>query len=508
MRNPMALLAVGLLVALAPAAQAALNGSMPYQASLPYQPGLGKDTGNFTLLSGALTATLPDVKGPYGLFNATAARVTGLTRVCTGNLLPGQPLCLTSAGGGLSITVSAGGSFGIRFPKATSSTVKADHVLGLLVDFEGKTDLNSFGLARTLVAPAINGELAFTTLPDLPATTGVPDTDRDAGGMVALDAKTTLRILDAGVEQRTVSGKQDPVLFQGHPAIAPVQAGIFVLPFEDGSTANLKPATAAAAERGLDLTRITGLGNDLNSASKSGSAGAPSSVPRLDLGVLQPLVARILDGALLRLPTQATSGSSAFKQLALVRFDEFSVQGGASAAQVTGRGPLQVQGGQVRGAQALVGFAYFEMPWWSYLLWGLALAAFITRLVLNAPKGHPRWDRLRWVGWVANPLLFLLFLFLWDIEVHRVLGVSLLSGGVPGEAMLGLLAFEMGPLLFVFFAVVTPLRILFSNGARLAGQGRFIGVPTALAYVLGYFLGATLLLAYLNYALQAAAGAI
>jgi hypothetical protein len=496
-----ALLAVlAVSTVLAAPAQAAINGDHPYEATLAYQAGLGGEGGKFTLLSGALDATMPEVKGPYGFFQSDEARLTGLTRVCF------QSTCYTSASGQLTVLVATGGSFGVLFPKATSSEAHAEHVLGILVDFGGKRDLNSFSLGKALMAPAVEGRFAFTELPNIPATTGVPDATSshpNAGGLVALDDKTRIQVLDGTLVKTTFpAGKQDPIAFQGQPALNELHPGLMVLPFEAGSTAHLAPASQEAADTGLDLERIAGLGNNLNQASKAGASG---QAPNLDLGPLAPLLSHLLNGALLTLPTKASTGNPA-TQVGLVRFDTMDASSDGSSVELAGKGPLQVQDGQVVNAQPLVGFAVFQMPWWSYVLWGIAIALFVARLIVKPPKDHPVLDRHRWVGLVCSLLLFLLFFWLWDMEVKAVWGVSLLSGGVSGEAFMVVAALELAPMFAVLFAVVAPLRIILRNGVLLARGGRFMGLPGAFAYPLGFIFGAPLLLAYLNLALKTVAG--
>lgn len=493
-----------LAVLLAVPAQAALNGNHPYEATLPYQAGLNPPAGSpFTLLSGALDAELVGVRGPFGFFQSgEEARLTGLTQVCFQAKCPHK-----SPGGQLSIVVAAGGSFGVRFPQPVDATARADHALGIVADFAGKRDLNSLALGKTLLAPAVGGSFTFTQLPAIP-TTASPDAISDrptAGGLVALDGKTTVKVLDGTTVVATFpAGKQDPIAFQGTPALGALRPGLMVLPFEKGSTAHLSRAGQAAADAGLDLSRVTAMSGQLANASKSGGSGG---TPKLDFGPFQPLLSRVLNGALLGFsPGANASATNVVRQLSLVRFGTLDAESDGAQVALSGAGPLQVQDGRVVAAPSLVGFAVFQMPWWSYVLWVAAIGVFVARLVVKPPKDDPKLDRYRWVGTLCTALLFLLFLWLWDLEVRAVWGVSLLSGGVSGEAFLAVAALELLPLLMVLFAVVTPIRIILRNGTLLLRRGRLMGLPAAFAYPIGFLLGAPLLLAYLNLALKAAAG--
>jgi hypothetical protein len=493
-----ALLALAMLL-LVPSAQAAINGSHDFEATLTYQKGLSGTDGNFTLLSGAMDATITDAHGPYGFFQVKGARLDGLSRVCF------QTTCLTSNGGTLALDVAPGGSFGLQLPTASSGQAGADHVLGILVDFNNGKDLNSFKLGKTLMAPSIAGTFDFTTLPSIPRTDGTPTPTAggNAGGFVALDDKTQVRVLDGGTILRTFpAGKQDPVAFQGQPRMTTLQPGLMVLPFESGSTMHLERADQDAADVGLDVQRIASLGTNLNQASR---VGAKADAPELNFGPLEPLLPHLLNGALLRLPTRVATGVNPASQFGYVRFTSLDASSSGNAVDLSGPAPLEVQDGQIVDASPLLGFAIFQMPWWSYLLWGIGIFLFVARLIVKPAKEHPL-DRFRWVGFLCSVVLFLLFLWLWDLEVQEVWGVSMLSGTAPGDSMLVVAAMELMPLFAVLFAVVAPARLILKNAAFLAGRGRLMGLPAAFAYPIGYILGAPLLLAYLNVGLKTVAG--
>jgi len=493
-----ALLGVALLVLALPA-QAALNGDHDFAATLPYQNGLAESSGNFTLLSGAMDAKLGNEQGPYGFFQAQDARIEGLSRVCF------QTTCYTSDTDSLQLEVNSGGSFGLQFPTATSATAHADHVLALLVDFNSNKDLNTFKIGKTLMAPAVAGHLDFAALPAIPRTTGIPvaTPNGNAGGFVALDDQTQVTIYDAATVLKVLpAGKQDPVAFQGHPKVPSVQAGLMVLPFESGSTMHLAPASQDAADTGLDLERIAGLGQNLNQASR---AGAKADTPDLSIGPLEPLVPRLLNGALLRLPTKGQDGVNPISQFGYVRFASLDATSKDGAVALAGPTPLEVQDGHIVDAAPLVGFAIFEMPWWSYLLWAIGLFLFVARLIVKPTKEH-HLDRFRWIGLVCSILLFLLFFFLWDLEMKAVWGISLLSGGAPGASLAVVAGLELVPMFAVLFAVVAPIRLILKNASLLLHQGRFMGLPGAFAYPFGYIFGAPLLLAFLNVYLKMAAG--
>src|SRR5205085_10597168 len=130
--------------------------------------------------------------------------------------------------------------------------------------------------------------------------------------------------------------------------------------------------------------------------------------------------------------------------LSFARVTTLQVRGtSANALAWSGTATLDVHGGHVAGAKKLYGFALFKLPWWSWILWILGIGLWVTRLALKPEKHHPTWDRFRWIGWIVSPLAYLLVLFLWDIEVKAVLGLSLLTGHASGQMLLIVGAFEL-----------------------------------------------------------------
>ncbi len=509
MRRVAALL---LLLLLAPTAQAFLVGTQPYAATQDYAPGLRADAASFTFLSGAVQATLPGVAGAFGFFNVQPTTLHGVEQVC---FMDGtNPPCRTSPSGAFTLSISPGGAFAVDFPGPADATLAARHALGLFVDFQGDRDLKALNLQKTLVASTIGGTTTFTALPGIAMTsaqTAVQDANTGAvtGRWVGLNGATQTIVTD-GAFTRTIAGSV-ALLFQGsHLSLDPVRAPTLVAPFEAASRATWTPATAADAVEGLDLGKLSAVIDDINGASSKGGASDGINVGGLDS--LKPILARVLNGAIMRVPTQAAGPGDVVKGLQLTRLERLTVASDGSRLRLAGDAALVITGGRVQGAEPLYGFSFLELPWWSYLLWVLAIGAFITRLVLGekAPKANERWDRLRWIGWVAGPLAFLLLFWVWDLTVQDVWGTSVLDGlthGFAPESFLVLLAIDVAPFLLMLFAVASPLRLLIRSGLRIGRQGSFMRLSSAAAYLLSIFLGMLLLLSYNDYALQQLLGA-
>jgi hypothetical protein len=488
------LAAVALLATLlvAPGTEAALNHARPYQAQFDYLNGLNGSS--FTMASGAVQASLPSTTGAFGFIASQGADLTGLTRVCwTGQIRQ----CADSSSGALSVHVDNGGSFGIQLPGGADATLHADHALALFTDLSSQTDLNGLGLGKSLLAPLVGGVVALPSITAIPASAIANPASSDGGAFVAVDANTALEVRDGQTQRAVVRGKAaDPVTFAGAPVLTPVHADLAVLPFQSGADAHFVPASKAAADVGLDIDRINRLMDRLYNANE----GQPTQAQPIDQSAFGPFrdaADALFAGAVLSLPTSGNA-SDAAKSLAFARTPVLVVRSVPGGLSWTGKATLDVRGGHVVGAPKLYGWTFLSLPWWGWMLWAAALGVWITRLVLKPEKHHPVWDRFKWIGWVAGPLALLLVAWMWDLEVRAVFGFSLFTSHLSAQMTLVMLAVETVTFLFVSFAAIAPLRMIFRNSSLLLRQGTFMGLSGAVASLLGFLIGARLLMSELD----------
>lgn len=489
MRSTPVLAALLLLLAL-PASQAALNQPRPFEAQHGYMAGLGGES--FIMVSGELEGAMANAAGSFGFFGTSGAQITGLTRVCW---IQTTRQCADSASGALSLVVEPGGSFGLRIPDGIEATVDADHALGMFVDLGGRGDLNSLALGRTLLAPMVEGRIALDGIAAIPEATTNDPTGNGAGILTALDASTTIEVHDGSTVRVSLTGKGEPLVFAGRPDLAPLGCEMALLPFEGTSAvARFQRASKAAASEGLDIERINGLMDRLYSANE-GNPTQSAPVDSAAFGPYEDAVAGLFGGAVLNLPSEGGSGAD----LGFARFTRLTVDGTVGSGLAwSGKASLEIRDGHVVGAKPLYGFSVLQLPWWSWLLWVLAIAAWGVRLATRVEKAHPLWDRYKWVGWVASPLMLLLVFWLWDLEVRALLGLSLFAGNVSGQMLLIVALLQVGTFLTASFAAMAPLRMLLRNGSILGRQGTFMGLSGAIASLLGFLFVATYLRSYLD----------
>ncbi|HJQ92692.1 MAG TPA: hypothetical protein VJ874_00230, partial [Candidatus Thermoplasmatota archaeon] len=195
-------------------------------------------------------------------------------------------------------------------------------------------------------------------------------------------------------------------------------------------------------------------------------------------------------GAVLSLPASGAGGDG----FAFARTPTLEVRGLQDGRLAwSGKAALDVHDGRVEGAQPLHGIGFVALPWWGWLLWIAALTVWIVRLVRKPEKKNPRWDPHKWVGWVASAVVFLLVFWLWDLEMRAVLGLSLFSGHLTGQMFLLIGLLQVATLGLLSFAAIAPLRMILRNTSLLLHQGTFMGLAGAVAGLLGFLIGATLL---------------
>ncbi len=488
-------LCLGLLVLLlaAPSSQATFNKPTAFDADYAYMPGLGAGT-NLTIVSGAVTAELGSVTGAFGFFDSQGFTLSGLSKVCYRN---GAVACSESTFNTLALYVAPGGSFGLCFPNAIGGEFQADHALGLFVDLAADDDLNSLPVDLSLLAPSVNGQATLQSIPTIPAS-GLSQSSLSSapcsvtGAVTTLDDTSSIEVRDGATTVTTLTGTNALALFAGQPVASVVRADFFLLPFQSGSSAHFEPADRANAKEGLDLTRIQDLVDRLH-LSREGATTQRERVISNQTADNSDLIVTLFNGAIVRIP----SGNGTPADITFVRFTAMDVGGQSGALVWQGQAKLAVENGHVDGGKTLVGFSYLQLPWWSYLLWAIAIVVFIVRLVLHPAKTHPVWDKYRWAGWVFGGLAFVVVFFLWDLEVRAMVGASFLAGSSGTfRLILGLL--ELGLVALVSFAAAVPIRIALRNGFLLGKQGTFMGVAGGLGAIVGFLLGVTYLSSYLD----------
>lgn len=480
---------------LVPMGQAQINRPMPLQASFGFDD--PDEDGALTFVSGRMEADLVATGEAWGFFDVEGLAIEGITRYC-----PDLGLRADCVAGDFRLVVEDGGSVGIHLPTAEGK-LEAEHALAFFMRARGD-DLQGMELNESLVAPLVDGRMSFSkaSAPRIPLLNDSQQCLTLLAKVAALNADTTIRVYEGTKPIGTVTRADSAVCFAGASmAIEPFSAWAVAVPFEDPSTVEFSVASRAAAREGIELQRITRVQELIQDASKEQREARAEEVK--DNALLDSL-SEVLNAAIVRLPTDPdnTTVHEVRQQLAIILYDSVSVDNRQGQLAWQGTAAMQYREGHLKGAQELYGFWFFQLPWWGWLLWIAAIAVFATRLGVNPYKDHERWDRFRWIGWVAGAVVFAIVFFLWDLEMRSVWGTSVLTTNNAGTAFWITFAIQLGTMSLVLGAVAWPLSIIIKNGLLLARQGTFMGLGKPLSLLLAYVIGATLFLAYMELLIQ------
>ncbi len=458
-----------------------------------------------SVLSGQFTGTSNADGHAQGYLNLTrSVEVTGLERVCWA-VDPNS--CVRDPAGGIRIVIASGSSFGFRAADAFSSEFEAKGATGSFVDLSGVGDA-TLHLGPSLVA-SVTGAVVTLDPPPIPLTAdlAIREDGSNVGVFLALEGRPMGVYEGASTSPvYTVDGVDEPFVVQGdHIEVTAIMPGTIVMSFDAGSDLVAKPAKGtppSVSSLTTTMDRLKGVVGD-ESASEDGSGGG-SNDDKADLGPLAGFADTLFNGAYVQLAVRNKNPDIA--NMTFVHFSKLTAEASSSGVvRLEGKAAIIAEEGEVAGAQSLVGFSFIKVPWWSIVLWILAIAAFIVRLTRKekAPKDHFKWDKYRWIGIVSGIVATILVFLLWDNEINGAFGTSILHGAKGGGlAFIGLV--EMLPFALFSLLAQRPLKILIGNCTRIGKQGRFMGLNAPVAIILGYFLTAPLLLSYLELALKAA----
>lgn len=483
------------LLLLLPTVTAAINEPLPFETTTEFSDSFDAIE---AVVSAAADLDSPGAANGSLFLGADAFTFTGLNRLYWQD---GNGDFQIADGSGLAVAVGQDSSVAFRHPSTYDVSFAADHAIAFFADVstmfgDGSSDI---GFGPSMVAIPVDGTTVLPNMGTLPKTTPSGQTNfndfvADSALLLTFSDVSQLVLTQNGVVLDTLSGKSQWVGFQGTPSVGPIHADMVALPTPEGASIDFAPAGADAAAEGVSAEHLQ---NALSAL--SASQDQESQLEGIE-DVTQGL-APVLNGAFVGI-SDLNGGSGAadlLQNVTLVRFTEMNAVRTNGAMAWAGSGALQIQNGEVAGASNLIGI----FPWWSLLLWGVALVALVVRFVIKPDKKSPRWDKWNWVGLAGGFVASLLVFWLWDRETQAVWGTSLLSGDVSGVGLGVIALVQLLPLSLAGFCIGMPTRILIKSGTRFAGQGNMMRIGAIVAPFLVLLLGAPLMIDYLGALLDA-----
>ena len=483
-----------LLLLAAPFGQAAFNDPLPYSATSAYSESMDAIT---ALLSGAVQYEGSDARDASLLLGTDGFTVSGLQRVCWEDA-NGNNRCRD--GDGLSVQLQSGGSVAFRTPETYNVSMDADHALAFFADagqMFGADHDEQIAFGQSIVAFPTGEEIHISDLAPIPTPprssySSFNDAIDDLALLFTLSGTSTLTLHDGSDTFETLSGNGQWVGFQGMPEFTTIHANVVALPMPDGATATFIRSPEEAAQEGLQLDNLKGA---LGSIETSEGASDDGSLGPIEQASTQ--LAGFLNGALLGFAeggmNEADGAAGLLNSITVVRFEEMQATRDGDTVVYEGAAPLQIQGGDVVGAQPLIGIA----PLSAFIFWAIAIILFVVCLVLKPAKHNKFWDNFQWVGWVAGAVAVIIVFFMWDRAMVQLYGTSLLSGGATGTTLGVIAALQLVPLLLAGLFFGLPTRIITTSVTRLAGQGRMMRIGNVIAPFVTFLMGLPLMLALL-----------
>ncbi len=499
MRNLLILLA---LLAV-PLGQAQFNDPMPYEGDGKYLTDLNGLPG---FVSGALDYRGEGAQNGTMFLGTSGVTVTGMDEICWREGFSAQ----CRSGSDLRLELLDGGSVAFRTPRSYDVEMQAGHVLAFFGDagvMFGENRPEQLEYGPSIIAFPTQEEITITNVERIPPPsprqyTDFNDAGRDLALMVTLTDASTFVIRDGDTTAATLEGNGHWVGFHGSPKFTPVNANLAAIPMPEGTTASFTPSPPRAAREGLSPETLQAATASL--AEAEGDQDAQALGGATDAA---DALAGFLNGALLNFDDAdlqgEVSGLELLERVTLVRFQEMDATRTNSAISYQGAAPLQITEGEVAGAQPLIGFA----PLLAYIFWGVALVAFVLRVVLKPSKKNALWDRLHFVGWFSSAAAGVLVFFLWDRAMVQLWGTSILTSGATGATLGVITAIQLVPLLLAALFFGLPVRIITQSVTRFAGQGRMMNLGNTLAPFAAYIFGVPLLLSLVGALIEFATGA-
>lgn len=365
-----------------------------------------------------------------------------------------------------------------------------------------------FGIATLLTPPQELAGQAFSNFTLEQSLLVVGDGLKGTGRLLAPSdqvfgylplGNSTLLIADAN-GSAPYAGTQYLFRFYGAPTFDMEATGL-VLPFQGRCQATLRPSSAEDLAAHFRLETL----NDVVRRFGDQTVVLPPEIERQVRQLSPVLNGVVLGSAAEPLVDEQTLGPVDF---ALIRFQKITLApAGAQGVQGDGRSSFVLLGPEgfytVKSGTQL---GPFLVPAFSFVLWFLAAGAIAAGFILRPLFAAPQvggFGLIRLSGLFFHAFAFVLAFVLWDAEIKRFLGTSLLTlftEGAFGQyvslavaAVFQLVPFALASLLFGM-----PIRFVINSGLKLGGLKRARGVGKGVGNLATWALGAPFIPLFLN----------
>lgn len=445
---PLAILAMALMAPMA-GAQAAVQREAIFSMAKGFDDTLLVVSGRTSIESESITASA-------AYFRTSGVEVQGLSKVCWTIALVGTTR-LDCAEGPITLQIPAGSSFGFKSATPYSTSIDAPHAITTFVDM-GKAG-GFDGRLRTgpsAILSMVDGRVTVGTIPAFPAGS--------AGGFTTLESGSVIHVRGpTGILVHTMRFDEAPMLIEGRPQfLGTFGAAVAVLPFGDDAQATFAPAREAAARDGLSDARL-GLLDEVLGNVRIIDADAKEA-PRAILQKAGVILSEIVNGAFIR--TKLSDDPNGLGDVGFAKFDDLTVTNDRS--DLTFDGSYTLVAGDLGPNFDDKGIATgggLPLLWWTVILFVVAAIAVGAWLWLrDGPVAATEPGPQHWVARVSSAVGAVALFLVWDWQLNKVLGSSILTTGGSGSGLGLLIAVELATMLLAALLIGVPVFLAVRYG--------------------------------------------
>lgn len=414
-------------------------------------------------------------------FRTSGVELRGISRACW-ELDLSTGTRIECAEGPLVIEVPAGSSFGFKSATAYPTRVQAPHAITTFVDLSKADGFGSrLQVGESAIMSMVQGRVTVGPIPSFPAGA--------AGAFLTLEPGSVAHLRGpSGILLHTLRSDEPPISVEGRPQFAgPFQADVAVVPFGNGATAEFRPAREAVAADGLSQARLEMLDEVLRNVRliDDDAKAAPFAI----LDKAGTIVSEIFNGAYIR--AALADDPDSLGDVGFAKFDKVGVTNDRSDLAFDGSytlvagdlGPSFDSAGMAKGSG-------LPLLWWAVILFVVAAIAVGAWLWLReGPVASTEPGPQHWVARVASAVGAVALFLVWDWQLNRVLGSSILTTDSSGSGLGFLVAIELATMLLAALLIGLPVFLAVRYGLAALRKPHLLSLSLTAAIFLTLGLG-------------------
>ncbi|HUR24786.1 MAG TPA: hypothetical protein VM327_02080 [Candidatus Thermoplasmatota archaeon] len=448
-----------------------------------------------SVVSGGMDLATTASTGSAGFFHVSEVTVEGLSKACWQTLVAGPVDCVDGA---LSVAITSGSSFGFSSLNGYEVNAVADHALASFVDLSQADGFDSrLHVGPSIISSLVGGDVEFGRIPALSAA--------EPGALNILEAGGTLRVIGpAGTTLHTAKFDDPPMLVEGTPRFdRPFGADVIVVPFDAGANAQFIPADEGDAKIGMSPERLELLDTILRNVRLIGPDATASPIAIVEKA--DDVLSEVFNGAVLR--TSLEEDPNSLGDVGFAKFNDLTVSDGTGRSlDFEGSYTLVVGDLGPSFGNTVVSQESQPLRWWVGAFLLIAVVVVGAWLWLrDGPVQHAAPGPHTWVARIATSVGVLATFLIWDWQLNKVLGSSMLTTSGSGTGLGLIILVELASLALAALLIGVPVFLAVRYGLALAKKPRHASLAVTAGVFFTLAFGVLLLPALVSFILGLAA---